>query len=148
MSQQDYPHKFFGSRLYAFLSVLMGAGLFIFIIAGVSKGHVNEGAILFMLGIAAFFCIMGWRQMTSRTPHLQFGPTGFWTPKLGHLPWNQITLRLGSVYAGKAGSMATIYILERQTRRHMEGIVIGGLDHSSRYIEEALRSYKKADIIN
>ncbi|MFD2717960.1 hypothetical protein ACFST9_04490 [Hymenobacter monticola] len=147
MALQDYPHKFFGSRLYAFLSVLMGAGFFGVIVSGAAKGRVNEGATLFMLAIAAFFFIIGWRQMTSKTPHLQFGPAGFWTPKLGHLPWHQITLRIGSVHTGKTGSMATIYILERQTRRHIEGIVIGGLDHSSSHIEEALRSYKKADII-
>lgn len=115
---------------------------------GLANGNGGAGAAIFLLSIGAVFFVMGWRQLTNKTPHIQFGPSGIWTPKSGHLPWNRITLKIGSVYTGKAGRVGTIYILERQTKRHLEGVVTSGLDHSSSYIENALRSYKKADITN
>ena len=141
MEPQDYPHKFFGSSFNAFFIILISFGFVVAVIYGLTNGHADVAATVFLLSIAVVFFAMGWRQLTSKTPRLQFGPTGIWTPKLGHLSWRQITLKLGSVYAGKAGSMYTVHILELQTQRHLEGVVISGLDYSFSHTESALRSY-------
>jgi hypothetical protein len=113
-------------------------------IVGVASRRFNELAGLFFLGIAGVFTWLGWKMVANKEPALKFGRVGIWTPKIGAVQWQNVLLEFGRITTSKTGSFDTLIILDRQTARQLDAVVISTFSESVETVKALLQSFKKA----
>jgi hypothetical protein len=143
MDEEAYSHVFYNTRWYGYFGLLFGLGFLLMAIVGVASRRFNELAGLFFLIIAGAFSWPSWKAINSKEPALKFGRVGIWTPKIGALQWQNILLEFGRISTGKAGSFDTLRILDRQTARQLDAVVISTFSESVETVKALLQSFQK-----
>jgi hypothetical protein len=144
MDEESYPYAFYNARWYGYFGLLFGLCFLLMAIAGLASRRFNELAGLFFLVIAAGFGWIGWKMVANREPALRFGHTGIWTPKIGAVQWQDVLLEFGRISTSKAGSFDTLKILDRQTKRQLDAVVINTFSESIENLKALLQSCKRA----
>jgi hypothetical protein len=144
MAEEAYPHVFYNARWYGYFGLLFGLGFLLMAIIGVASRRFNELAGLFFLGIAGVFTWLGWKMVANKEPALKFGHVGIWTPKIGAVQWQNVLLEFGRISTGKAGSFDTLILLDRQTARQLDAVVISTFSESVETVKALLQSFQKA----
>jgi hypothetical protein len=144
MDEEAYPHVFCNARWYGNVGLLFGLGFLSMAIVGVASRRFNELAGLFFLIIAGGFIWLGWKAVTNKEPALKFGRIGIWTPKIGAVQWQNVLLEFSRITTSKAGSFDTLIILDRQTARQVDAVVISTFSESVETVKALLQSFKKA----
>ncbi|MFD1871897.1 hypothetical protein [Hymenobacter bucti] len=144
MDEEAYPYAFYNARWYGYIGLLFGLCFLLMAIFGLVSRNLNELASLFLFIIAAAFGWIGWKMIANKEPALRFGRTGIWTLKLGAVRWQDVLLEFGRVSTSKAGSFDTLKILDRQTTRQLDAVVISTFSESVETLKTSLQSCKKA----
>jgi hypothetical protein len=144
MDEEAYPHAFYNACWYGYFGLLFGLGFLLMAIVGVASRCFDELAGLFFLGIAGVFTWLGWKIVANKEPALKFGRVGIWTPKIGAVQWQNVLLEFGRITTSKAGSFDTLIILDHQTARQLDAVVISTFSESVENVKALLQSFKKA----
>jgi thiol:disulfide interchange protein len=144
MDEEAYPYAFYNARWYGYVGLLFGLCFLLMAIFGLVNRRFNELAGLFFLIIAAAFGWIGWRMVANKEPALRFGRTGIWTLNLGAIQWQDVLLEFGRINTSKAGSFDTLKILDRQTGRQIDAVVISAFSESVENVKILLQSCKRA----
>ncbi|TDN37690.1 hypothetical protein A8B98_03995 [Hymenobacter sp. UV11] len=111
---------------------------------GFANGTADSFTVIFLLLLASISIWLGWRTVTDTKPSLQFGRNGIWTRKLGDVKWQDVLLEFSRVSTGKAGSFETLKILDRQTVRQLDSVIISTFSESVETLKTSLQNCKKA----
>lgn len=144
MDEEDYPYVFFNARWYGYFGLFFGLSFLLMAIFGLAGRRFNELAGLFFLIIATAFSWIGWKMVANKEPALRFGRICIWTPKLGAVQWQDVLLEFGRISTSKAGSFDTLKILDRQTGRQLDALVISTFSESVENLKALLQSCKRA----
>lgn len=140
----SYTYVYSSSRWSGYVMLLFALGFFTVIASSFVNQTAQLEAVLFLLAVAGAFVWLGLKTIFRKQPELQFGSAGIWTPKLGDVKWQQVILQFGHVTSGKAGTIYTLRVIDRTTRKLLDLIALGMTEAETDRIKAALKSCKRA----